>query len=245
MHVLVTRAEPDASELKVQLEALGHTVTVEPLLQIEFMPLKAGAFKSAQALIATSRNGLRALAASPVRPHALKLPIFVVGPGTAELARTLGFARIIEGAGTAGDLVPQVAGQIEPARGTVVYLAGETFAFDLEAALENQRIAVRKVIVYRAKPSQTLTARTAQLIASGPLDAVILMSPRTAAVFTQLVSAARLKDSAHRLAYLCLSKAVAQGLQGLGPVRAEVAAKPNTDEILRLVERVETRASGV
>jgi len=245
MHVLVTRAEPDASELKVQLEALGHTVTVEPLLQIEFMPLKAGAFKSAQALIATSRNGLRALAASPVRPHALKLPIFVVGPGTAELARTLGFARIIEGAGTAGDLVPQVAGQIEPARGTVVYLAGETFAFDLEAALENQRIAVRKVTVYRAKPSQTLTARTAQLIASGPLDAVILMSPRTAAVFTQLVSAARLKDSAHRLAYLCLSKAVAQGLQGLGPVRAEVAAKPNTDEILRLVERVETRASGV
>jgi uroporphyrinogen-III synthase len=245
MHVLVTRAEPDASELKVQLEALGHTVTVEPLLQIEFMPLKAGAFKSAQALIATSRNGLRALAASPVRPHALKLPIFVVGPGTAELARTLGFARIIEGAGTAGDLVPQVAGQIEPARGTVVYLAGETFAFDLEAALENQRIAVRKVTVYRAKPSQTLTARTAQLIASGPLDAVILMSPRTAALFTQLVSAARLKDSAHRLAYLCLSKAVAQGLQGLGPVRAEVAAKPNTDEILRLVERVETRASGV
>jgi len=245
MHVLVTRAEPDASELKVQLEALGHTVTVEPLLQIEFMPLKAGAFKSAQALIATSRNGLRALAASPVRPHALKLPIFVVGPGTAELARTLGFARIIEGAGTAGDLVPQVAGQIEPARGTVVYLAGETFAFDLEAALENQRIAVRKVTVYRAKPSQTLTARTAQLIASGPLDAVILMSPRTAAVFTQLVSAARLKDSAHRLAYLCLSKAVAQGLQGLGPVRAEVAAKPNTDEILRLVERVETQAPGV
>jgi uroporphyrinogen-III synthase len=245
MHVLVTRAEPDASELKVQLEALGHTVTVEPLLQIEFMPLKAGSFKSAQALIATSRNGLRALAASPVRPHALKLPIFVVGPGTAELARTLGFQRIIEGAGTAGDLVPQVAGQIEPARGTVVYLAGETFAFDLEAALENQRIAVRKVTVYRAKPSQTLTARTAQLIASGPLDAVILMSPRTAAVFTQLVSAARLKDSAHRLAYLCLSKAVAQGLQGLGPVRAEVAAKPNTDEILRLVERVETRASGV
>jgi len=245
MHVLVTRAEPGASELKVRLESLGHTVTVEPLLQIEFMPLKAGAFKSAQALIATSRNGLRALAASPVRPHALKLPIFVVGPGTAELARTLGFARIIEGAGTAGDLVPQVAGQIEPARGTVVYLAGETFAFDLEAALENQRIAVRKVIVYRAKPSQTLTARTAQLIASGPLDAVILMSPRTAAVFTQLVSAARLKDSAHRLAYLCLSKAVAQGLQGLGPVRAEVAAKPNTDEMLRLVERVETQAPGV
>lgn len=245
MHILVTRAEPDASELKVQLEALGHTVTVEPLLQIEFMPLKAGAFKSAQALIATSRNGLRALAANAIPPHALKLPIFVVGPGTAELARTLGFARVIEGSGTAGDLVPLIAGQIEPARGAVVYLAGETFAFDLKAALENQRISVNKVIAYRAKPSQTLTARTAQMIADGLLDAVILMSPRTAAIFTQLVSAARLQDSAHRLAYLCLSEAVAQGLQDLGPVRAEVAAKPNADEMLRLVERVETQAPGV
>ncbi|MGI9403655.1 MAG: uroporphyrinogen-III synthase, partial [Hyphomicrobium sp.] len=152
MHVLVTRPEPDASELTAQLEALGHAVTVEPLLRIKLMPIAANAFEGAQAVIATSRNGLRALAESPARPAALKLPIFAVGPGTADFARTLGFARVIEGAETARDLVPLIADEIEPAAGSVVHLAGEFLAFDLAAALDGEGIAVRKVIVYRARP---------------------------------------------------------------------------------------------
>ncbi len=245
MHVLITRPEPDASTLKVQLEALGHAVTVEPLLQIELMPIEAGAFEGVQALVATSGNGLRALAESPARPAALKLPIFVVGPGTAELARAFGFARIIQGVETARDLVPIIAGEIEPALGAVAHLAGATLAFDLAAALEGEGIAVRKVIVYRAHAPQMLPLQTAQMIEEGALDAVILMSPRTAAVFAELVAAAGLKDSARRLTFLCLSQAVAQNLQSLGAVRAEVAANPNAAEMLSLVGRVATQPPAV
>ena len=92
MHVLITRPEPDASETRAQLEALGHDVSVEPLLRIEPLPIDAGAFEGAQALIATSRNGLRALAASErAAPRRSSIPIFTVGPGTAELARAQGF----------------------------------------------------------------------------------------------------------------------------------------------------------
>ena len=245
MHILVTRPELDASELKVQLEAMGHTVTVEPLLQIELMPIESDAFDGAQAVVATSRNGLRALAESPARPAGLKLPIFAIGPATAELARALGFARVVEGAGTAHDLVPIIAGQLEPKAGSVIHLAGETLAFDLAAALENQGIAARKIVVYRAHPPKSLTVQTTQMIVEGALDAVILMSPRTAAVFAQLVVAAGQKDSAHCLTYLCLSQAVAQSLQSLGPVRSAVAAKPNSPEMLSLVGRVATRPPGV
>lgn len=245
MHILVTRPEPDASELKVQLEAMGHTVTVEPLLHIELMPIKSAAFEGAQAVVATSRNGLRALAESPARPAALKLPIFAVGPGTAELARALRFARTIEGAGTAHDLVPIIARQLKPKAGSVIHLAGETLAFDLAAALENQGIAVRKFVVYRAHPAKSLTVQTTQLIAEGAFDAVILMSPRTAAVFAQLVAATEQKDSARRLTYLCLSQAVAQSLRSLGPLRSAVAAEPNSPEMLSLVGRVATRPPGV
>ncbi len=35
MHLLITRPEPDAAELKSRLVALGHEVSVEPLLRIE------------------------------------------------------------------------------------------------------------------------------------------------------------------------------------------------------------------
>ena len=88
MHILVTRSESDASELKAQLEAQGHAVTVEPLLQIEPILIDAEAVHGAQAVVATSRNALHALTDSPARHTALKLPIFAVGPSTAELART-------------------------------------------------------------------------------------------------------------------------------------------------------------
>lgn len=245
MHVLVTRPEPDASEFKVQLESLGHVVIIEPLLQIELMSINANAFDGAQAIVATSRNGLRALVESPARTAAIKLPFFAVGPDTAELARTLGFSRIIEGAGTARDLVPLIAGEIEPASGCVVYLAGETLAFDLSASLAGQGIAVHKVVAYRAQPRKRLTAQTARMIKDGAIDAVILMSPRTAAVFAQVIAAAGLKDSAQHLTFLCHSQAVAQNLRSLGRVRTEVATKPNSAEMLSLIARVATQRPGV
>lgn len=245
MHILVTRPEPDASELKAQLEDQGHAVTVEPLLQIELLPIEAGTFEGAQAVVATSRNALRALTESPAKHAALKLAIFVVGPGTAELARALGFARIIEGAGTARELVPLIAAEIEPASGPVVHLAGETLAFDLAVALEGEGVAIQTMIVYRAHMSKALNPQTAQMIANGALDAVVLMSPRTAAVFAELVAAAGLEDGALRLTYLCLSQAVARSLHSLGAVRAEVAPNPNAAEIIDLAGRVATRRSGV
>src|SRR2546428_158157 len=143
MHVLVTRPEPDAAELKAALEVLGHEVSVEPLLAIQSLPIPATAFEDARGLIATSRNGLRALAA----------------------------------------------------RAT--------------------------------------------------LDAVILMSPRTAAIFAQLVGKAGLEEPARRLAYICLSANVAAALGDPAPARVNIAVRPNSSAILDAVGRVATHSSGV
>ena len=108
MHVLITRPERDAADLKSRIEALGCTVTLAPLLEIELGDVAADAFTGASGMIATSRNGLRALAKSPALHAAKKLPVFVVGPATAQLARDLGFQTVIEGEGTAAGLVPLI-----------------------------------------------------------------------------------------------------------------------------------------
>ena len=100
MHVLITRPEPDAAALRAQLEALGHQVTVEPLLKIEHLPIASDVLDGIAGLIVTSRNGLRALAASAAFNAARELPLIAVGPGTAQLARELGFAHVVEGSGT-------------------------------------------------------------------------------------------------------------------------------------------------
>jgi uroporphyrinogen-III synthase len=245
MHVLVTRSEADAAEIKAALEALGHEVTVEPLLAIETMPIDAGAFEGARGVIATSRNGLRALAESVALAQAAKLPIFTVGPATSDLARELGFQRIIAGEGAASDLIPLILGCEPGAQGPLVHVAGEEVAFDLAAELERRGIEVRKVTAYRTTAAPSLSPQAAQAIARGSLDAVILMSPRTAAIFAALVGKAGLSEPAGRLAYVCLSANVAAALKGLAPGHVNIAVRPDSSAILDAVGRVATHSSGV
>ncbi len=97
MRILVTRPEPDASATGQRLEALGHQVTTEPMLQVEFLPIDPVAFTGAQAVIATSRNALRALASSgacdAAKPSSLPKSLMpdaasvLIGPAEMPLAR--------------------------------------------------------------------------------------------------------------------------------------------------------------
>jgi uroporphyrinogen-III synthase len=245
MRVLLTRPEPDAAELSAQLSALGHDVKIEPLLQIVPLPIDSGAFADAQAIIATSRNSLRALAASNALESARALPIFTVGPATAELARDCGFHNVIAGAGAARDLVPLITTHCDAEDGMLVHVAGEMLAFDLAAALAAEGIRVRTLTAYRAEAAAVLSNDTARAIAEGGLDAVILMSPRTAEIYAKLVDAAGIGEAARRLTYICLSPGVAAGLASLAPASVEIAGEPNATALLAAMARVATHFTGV
>jgi len=244
MRVLVTRPEADALELKTEIEALGHEVTVAPLLQIEFLGIDPAAFEGAQAIAVTSRNGLQALAASGSPGHALKLPLFAVGPATAACAQAMGFAKVFTGSGTASDLVPLIASQLEASDGPIIYLAGEDLAFDLTAPLKERGLEAREIVSYRAHTISSFAPETTRLIAEGHIDAAILMSRRTAA-FCQAVNRAGLEESARKLTCLCISQSVAEELGGLDLCRIEVASKPNSAEILTLLAHVATGSPSV
>lgn len=245
MRLLITRPEPDADALRAQLEALGHQVTCEPLLSIEHLPIAAGGLGDAAGLVVTSRNGLRALAASPAMAAALPLPLLAVGPGTAALARELGFTRITEGGGTASELVPAIAETARSVNGALMHVRGEQVAVDLKGALRSHGVELREIVAYRAVPAQALRPPTRELLASGAIDAVILMSPRTGAIFAQLVAVAGLREAAQNLVFLCLSPAVAASVEPLAPVRVEVADHPSSAGLLSAVTRVATLWSGV
>lgn len=231
MHILLTRPEQDAADLKERIEALGHRVSLSPLLSIvyETPPLDLA---GVQALIATSRNGLKALSRSPALPAAKSLPIFVVGPGTAALARELGFSRVIEGPGRARDLAGVIKAEAAPDGGELLHLSGDTLAFDTAEALTREGFRVRREIVYRSVPAQGLEPEVAQAIKAGRLDAVILMSPRTANVFVDLARAAGLGTEAGRLEFYCLSPAVAGALAPLAAQNVKIARLPNAEEML-------------
>lgn len=232
MHILVTRPEADAAEFKARLEALGHRVTVDPLMRIvSCAPASLYCAKSG-AVVATSRNALRAIADHPALPSLVELPLYVVGPGTAAMARGLGFGEIVTGPATAADLVEPIAAAA-PAGG-VLHLRGEKIAFDLKTALAGRGVAVAEAVVYRQVAAERLSAETVSALAGRNLDIAVLMSPLTAQTYVSLVDAAGLGDAAGAVRYACLSAGIAEKMASL-PAETAVASKPRAEEMLALV----------
>jgi uroporphyrinogen-III synthase len=235
MRILVTRPETDATTLQARLEALDHEPVLQPLMTVSFADADPVDLSEAQAVIVTSRNALRGLAAQGAADIAAKLPVFTVGPGTAAEARRLGFELILSGKGSALDLVPEIVANLDPHAGPLVHPAGDVLASDLAGALEAHGFRVYQPVVYRMRPATELSALTRAGLASGDLDAVLLLSPRTAATWVKLVRGAGLAGPAARLLHVCLSPAIAQQLAPLGAVRIEVAAQPSLDGLLDLL----------
>lgn len=236
MRLLLTRPDAGAESdpLMEALVAAGHQVAQAPLLSIVPTGLLPS-FDGLQGLIVTSRNALKAV--TPLPEAALSLPLYAVGPGTATLARSLGFCRIVEGPGTGRELKALIASAADPSAGPLLHLAGETLAFDLKAALHEAGFTVRVETVYRAEPATALPSEIVAGLRQGAFDGVVLMSPRTAKVYATLIADAGLVASARPMIHFCLSDAVGRELCPLGTVRIVVARLPNSQEMLALIAR--------
>jgi uroporphyrinogen-III synthase len=226
------------------LEQMGHEATVDPLLSVSFEGGAAVDLEDAQAIVATSRNALRALKASPALADARTLPLFAVGRATAEEARTLGFVTVITGAGTSAELVTHIVSALDPAAGLVVHLAGDTVAGDLKGELEAHGFRVVQQLVYRMVPARWLSEETVEQLAMGEIEGVILMSPRTAAIYAGLIQKQGLTTAVQALPHFCMSQAVARRLERLGDVDVQIAAAPRLEELLALIEETAAQLSG-
>ncbi len=236
MRLLVTRPEPDALLLKARLENLGHEATVAPLLSVSFDNAEEFDLSEVQALIATSRNGLRALKAQNAHKIAALLPIYCVGNATAKDAASLGFTEIVTGGGTVATLVPEIVAHADPQTGVLLHLAGDELAGSLADDLEHHGFRLLQPVVYRMVPATAFDADTAEQIETGEIDGVLLFSPRTAAIYANLISSHGLTAAAMRLAHYCLSPAVARRLAPLGALPTEIATAPTVDGMLDLLQ---------
>lgn len=235
MRVLVTRPEPDAGDLSKRITAMGHTSVVDPLLAVELLPPAERLPPGAAALVATSRNALRALEASPALAAAIGLPLFAVGPTTAEFAQSLGFARIYRGAGTARELAPLITSTLRDTLGPVVHFAGEAIAYDLAPELKAAGRRVIRITVYRTVAAESFRPDTLDLLRRSAIDGVLLMSPRTAAVYRGIVEAASLGPVVRAIPHLCLSPRVAEALEPLRLQDVRTAVRPTSEELLALL----------
>lgn len=111
MAVIVTRPEPDGSRLAQRLAGQGYEPLLCPLMRIEVdADAVVAPDRAYQALLVTSANGLRAMEDNGQLDRLLGIPVIAVGPASARLAGSLGFADVREADGdvkTVAELVRQ------------------------------------------------------------------------------------------------------------------------------------------
>jgi uroporphyrinogen-III synthase len=185
-----------------------------------------------QAVLATSANGVRALAR---RTRVRDVPVFAVGPQTAAAARAAGFDRIKDAQGDALALAEVVARWSTPEGGPLLHVAGRDRAGHLAATLAERGFEVRVEVLYDAVEARRLSEEAAAALASAHLDAVMLFSPRSARIFSDRVREANLAGRCGKVTALCISRATADAVAALSFAAVRVAAKPNQDSMLDLL----------
>jgi len=242
MRILVTRPEADCEDMKQALTASGHEVLISPLLEIELQPVPAIDATDLAALVITSQNALRALAASPQLSELTNVPLFAVGPRTAQVAQGMGFSQIIEGPGTGWELAEIISGCELSKGGRIVHLAGDKLAFDMQGALSALGYRAETIGCYRSVPARKFTSEAETAIRQGRIDIVTLLSPRTAKTFVALIKSGGLEEQARSISYACISEAARKFPADEGWPSTHVALRPNGQEVLALVNRMASQS---
>ncbi len=232
MRILITRPHDDAEPLANMLRGQGHEPLIEPMLTIKIGARPKLDIKGAQALLFTSANGVRAAAKATDNRV---LPALCVGDATARAAKTAKFQTVRSANGDVPALVKLVDAHCTPDEGTLVHVAGTAIAGDLAGNLERLGYTTERAVLYEAETVTTLSPAGRKALAEGTIDAVLLFSPRTAGTFAKVVRNAGLEPACKAVAMICLSEAVASGLNGLANREMHIAKEPTQDALLNLI----------
>ena len=227
--MLVTRPVEDGEETARALKARGHQALIAPLLTVKFLDGPAIALDEVQAILATSANGVRAFSRRSPRRD---VPLFAVGPATANMARALGFQSVKSADGDADALALAASRWADPARGALLHVKGKGIESSLARNLPGFHVLEESLYVVEAVDK--MPGAAAEALRQEKLDAALFFSPRSAAVFADCVR--REKLPVGRLLAACISAAAAAALGPLQFRELRAAERPNQDSLLKLLD---------
>jgi uroporphyrinogen-III synthase len=227
MRILVTRPAEDGADIARLLADMGHDALLAPLLTVEIYDGLPLILDGVQAALATSANGVRALA---TRSNTRDVPLFAVGPQTAEAAVRAGFVRVRNSDGDAVALANAVPDWADPAAGALLHAAGENGSGALADALTAKGFQVRREILYRVEPARQLPDAALQALRENMVQAALFFSPQSARIFADCATRAGVSTAG--LLAICISANTADALRGLSFAETRIAAAPNQAALL-------------
>ncbi len=235
MRLIVTRPDPDAAPLIAALERAGIATLHQPVFIIRFRQEGLPDLSGCQAIIVTSRNGVRALTRARAEADVFSLPVFAVGDSSAALAREAGFGTVYSADGDVHDLTALIRRHLKPGDDWLLHAAGSRVARDLGGLLADEGYTVRREVLYRAEAADRLNDSCRAALAEGKAEGVVFYSPRSAVTFASLVQAADLSAACARMTAFCLSPAVAGAFAGLYWQRVITASRPRQDALMEKI----------
>lgn len=223
--LLITRPADEAGRTISAVAEAGFLPVEAPLFVVEPLPFELPAARP-DAILFTSPRAPERL--SPLAPELRGCPVFSVGPRTTQAALRAGFSVAGEGEGDGNSALRLAAGQ---GHREILHPRGEDhISLDVP-----QGVALVPLALYRARAVETLPADVVRQLAAGDIFATLLMSPRTACLFTTLAQRAGLDRQTLRLVALSSNVAEAAGF-GWGEV--EVADAPRLEQALAVARRL-------
>jgi uroporphyrinogen-III synthase len=122
-----------------------------------------------------------------------------------------------------------------------LHLSGAEVRPELGEELIAAGFALRRQVVYEARPTPALSPAAVEAIRDRQVDAVLLFSPRTAHIFVELIARHELQDQLAAAAAICLSAAVAQPCRALSWRAIYLAARPTESALLEALEAARRR----
>ena len=226
MRVLITRPRADGQAIAARLEKAGHVPLLAPLLEPRWFDGPPLDLAGIDAILVTSANGVRALMR---RTDRRDIPLFAVGPQTAQEARDAGFTRIENADGDAKALAAAVPRWL--ASGALLHVCGEQNEGALAETLMAAGYKVRREILYVVE-ALLLPDAAVRALKEGIVDAALFFSPRSARIFIEQSGAMPLQA----VSALCISSATAAALPPALFRAIRVAARPNQDALLALLD---------
>lgn len=221
--IIITRAEPGASETEARLRTLHLTPIVAPMLSLQVRDdHNLPDLSTIAGLVFTSANGVRVFAdRSPERA----LPAWCVGPATAQAARTARFQSVLESSGNAVDLAHFISNQKAPEAAPLLHVANGAAAGTLKATLEAEGHQVLFAPLYDMKPAANLPSAVDHVLAQQTPAIVLIHSQKGAEAFANLVG----ERSISNLIAVGISDAACEPVTRLDLKALYVADVPNED----------------
>ena len=241
MAVLVTRPHPDDEATASSLRAKGLEVLLAPMLRFEPVAFHDDMDARYGAVLVTSANALRGIAAHLNGSQLLKLPLFAVGEHTASAAYRVGFDNVIPANGDAASLRDSVLASVKAKElkkaSTLLYLAGADLARDLAGELGERGFTVVTHTTYRMIPVSSLPREVCDAFAASRIEAVLHYSRRSARAFLEAARTGGVEISALAIPQCCISGAVASVVRDAGATQVTAAASADENALFEVLDR--------